>query len=91
MYDYPAIFEKISQVTGSNDLVFIGHSMAVSSSMVYASLQPEHAKNHIKILIQMGPITYFEHVRSPLSYVAPLANIVRVPKLTSVIEVILIV
>ncbi|XP_049817537.1 tear acid lipase-like protein isoform X2 [Aethina tumida] len=77
IYDYAAFFEKISEVTNSNDLIFVGHSMAGSSSLAYASLYPEHAQKYLKILILMGPVSYMKYVRSPLKEFSPAVDMLR--------------
>lgn len=78
MYDYSAFFEKISEVTNRTDLIFVGHSMAGSSSLAYASLNPEHAKKYLKIIMLIGSVSYMKNVWSPLKYLSPFIGVIQV-------------
>lgn len=66
LYDYSAVFKYISNATNRNDLIFIGHSMATTASLIYASLKPEEANQHVQIFIELSPVAYLSHMTSQL-------------------------
>ncbi|CAH0550441.1 unnamed protein product [Brassicogethes aeneus] len=77
LYDYPAFAEKISEVSNNTKIIFIGQSMACTSSIIYASVMPEHVKKYFKVFIQMATPVYFKHLTTVAKYLAPLEHIIR--------------
>jgi hypothetical protein len=51
-------------------LFFLGHSMATTSGLIYASLRPEEAKENIKAMILLAPVAYVDKVESILRYLS---------------------
>lgn len=87
MYDFPKFIEKIAEVSNST-IIFVGYSMSASSSLIYASLQPEHAKKYIKIFVEMAPFLYIKHMRSPLKYTGAIWKIVQVQDIKIIIIIV---
>ncbi|CAH0550444.1 unnamed protein product [Brassicogethes aeneus] len=72
VYDYPAFAEKISEVSKSTDIIFVGHSMSSTSGVVYQSMQPEHAKKYFKGMILMSPVVFLHNLRGIATLIAPI-------------------
>ncbi|KAG5881668.1 hypothetical protein JTB14_010239 [Gonioctena quinquepunctata] len=56
IHDTPQIMELISDHTNRNDIIHIAHSKGATSSTVYAILKSDHARKHVKGLIQLAPV-----------------------------------
>lgn len=52
--------------------------MSGSSSLAYASLKPEKAKDTIKVFIEMSPVTFLKDVRSPIKYAVLFMPLIQV-------------
>ncbi|XP_017769430.1 PREDICTED: uncharacterized protein LOC108557436 [Nicrophorus vespilloides] len=70
IYDVPQQIDLIHKVTQRNDIVYVGHSMASTAAVIYASLKPEHASKYVKAFLLMGPAIYMAHLRTPIKYLA---------------------
>lgn len=79
MYDLPAMVDFITKTTGQKgNLVYIGHSMGTTISYIYASVNPEHAKDHIETIISLAPVAYMNNVMGGLKLMAPLTPFLAV-------------
>lgn len=76
--DYSTTIKHIANVTKNNEIILIGHSQSSTSAVIYASLKPEEAKKHLKIIIPMSNVASLTYMRSPVKYVAPLKNLLWV-------------
>lgn len=75
MFDYDAVIKHVANLTGRSDLIVIGHSMATTAALAYASLKPEEADKHVRIFIEICPVTSLTHMTSNLAtmrYIVPL-------------------
>ncbi|KAK9874924.1 hypothetical protein WA026_005739 [Henosepilachna vigintioctopunctata] len=63
VYDIKSQIDLIKKITNKNDIVFIGYSMAGTSSLVYASLHPEHAQNSVSALINVGGVFHLRNMK----------------------------
>ena len=74
IYDVPAIFGLVLNVTGQDKIHYLGHSMGTTSFFIAMNAQPELA-NKIKMANLMAPIAYVKHMRSPvIRLVVPFAS-----------------
>lgn len=58
IYDLPASLNKIVEVNGRNDIIFISISMGAQIGYIYATAESEKAKKRIKHIINIGPGLY---------------------------------
>lgn len=77
IHDYSAIYKFVKRKTENQDLIAVSHSMATTSSLIYACTKPEEAKNLIKLFVMISPVATFQYTTSPASYFALLINKVR--------------
>lgn len=65
-YDHKAVVDYMVEKT-NRELIFMGHSMAAASFLVYSSLRPEEANAKIKLMIFIAPTVYIKesckHIR----------------------------
>jgi len=73
MYDLPANFDYVKEVTGKPDLYYIGHSMGTTMFFVCMATRPEY-NSRIRLMNALAPVTYTEHMISPINLIAPFAN-----------------
>ena len=73
MYDLPANFDYVKNVTGKPDLYYIGHSMGTTMFFVCMATRPEY-NSRIRLMSALAPVSYTEHIKSPISLLAPFAN-----------------
>ena len=73
MYDLPANFDYVESVTGKSDLYYIGHSMGTTMFFVCMATRPEY-NSRIRLMSALAPVSYTEHIKSPISLLAPFAN-----------------
>lgn len=70
-YDLPACFDVIQRETGQyGNLIFIGHSLGPTISMMYAAAFPEISKKIIKMFIYMAPAYTLSNMISPYRSIA---------------------
>lgn len=67
-YDHPACTSYIKNITNSSKIVFLGHSMATTSSLIYASLRPKQASEDVKVFINLSPTALFNYTTSPFKH-----------------------
>jgi pimeloyl-ACP methyl ester carboxylesterase len=70
LYDHKAAIDYIRGQTEGSKIIFLGHSMATTSGLIYASLRPEEAKENIKAMILLAPVAYVDKVESILRYLS---------------------
>ncbi|XP_045468983.1 lysosomal acid lipase/cholesteryl ester hydrolase-like [Harmonia axyridis] len=63
VYDISSQLDVVKKITNRSDIIFISYSMGGTSSIVYASLRPEHAKKSVKAMIHFAPIVYLSHLK----------------------------
>ena len=73
MYDLPANFDYVKEVTGKPDLYYIGHSMGTTMFFVCMATRPEY-NSRIRLMNALAPVAYTEHMISPISLIAPFAG-----------------
>ena len=69
-YDHPAVFKFIHK-QNPQKIIYIGHSMGCTTFTVMAIERPDIAKM-FKGMIALAPAVYINHIKTPLSVVAPL-------------------
>lgn len=72
-YDLPANFDYVLNVTGKPDLYYAGHSMGTTMFFVCMSVRPEY-NSKIRLMNALAPVSYTEHMLSPIALIAPFAN-----------------
>jgi len=68
-YDIPAIINKITEVTGSIKVNYIGHSMGSTSVLVMASQKPEMVKR-LSLVILLAPVAAGQSMTSSIKNMA---------------------
>uniref|UniRef100_T1JNG7 Lipase n=1 Tax=Strigamia maritima TaxID=126957 RepID=T1JNG7_STRMM len=68
-YDIPAIIDTILNVTGYNQIYYVGHSMGTTVMFALLSSQPKY-NEIIKGMFAMAPVAYVGNIRSPVRYLA---------------------
>ncbi|CAH1371140.1 hypothetical protein MTP99_012629 [Tenebrio molitor] len=81
-YDFPAMFGTILANTDPNGkIIYIGHSLGTTLSLMYAAEFPEIARNTLKLMILISPAYTLTNMKSPYRLAAPfgsaIINIVR--------------
>lgn len=72
-YDVPAQMDLISDITGYQEMFYIGHSMGTTMFFVMSSERPEH-RDRIRAMFAMAPIARVDHMLSPLYLIAPFVD-----------------
>uniref|UniRef100_A0A1B6G3S2 Partial AB-hydrolase lipase domain-containing protein n=1 Tax=Cuerna arida TaxID=1464854 RepID=A0A1B6G3S2_9HEMI len=72
-YDLPAVIDHILQVTGHQQILYIGHSMGTTMFFVLCSSRPEYNAK-VRYMAALAPVAYMGHTTSPLRYLAPYAQ-----------------
>jgi lysosomal acid lipase/cholesteryl ester hydrolase len=70
IYDVPANIDHALKVTGQESLYYVGHSMGTTSIWVLLSERPEYNAK-IKLMSALAPVSYTEHMISPMHLIAP--------------------
>ncbi|CAG9860945.1 unnamed protein product, partial [Phyllotreta striolata] len=72
--DLPTVLYHISNTTDRyGDIIYIGHSMGTTMFFIFASEDPQAAKN-VKVMSALAPTAYMTHMHAPVRYFAPYAN-----------------
>lgn len=79
-YDLPATVNKVLEVTGASDLVYVGFSQGTQIAFARLSTDSELSKK-IRLFVSLAPIAYIGNMISPLKYLAPFANDIDVSSL----------
>ncbi|KAF7268339.1 hypothetical protein GWI33_018529 [Rhynchophorus ferrugineus] len=73
LYDVPAMLQLIQQHTDNHQkAIYIGHSLASTAAMMFASERPKTAKSLVSLFIFVGPAYKMTHMRSPYRMFFPL-------------------
>uniref|UniRef100_A0A0K2THP6 Lipase n=1 Tax=Lepeophtheirus salmonis TaxID=72036 RepID=A0A0K2THP6_LEPSM len=72
-YDLPAAISLIKNVSHSDQIYYIGHSMGTVMFWIAMEDNPI-LNNHIKLMIAMGPVAKVTHVVSPIRHLAPFSK-----------------
>ena len=73
VYDLPAVFDYVLEVTGQPDLYYAGHSMGTTMFFICMAERPEY-NSRIRLMSALAPVSYVGHMTSPLALLAPIAN-----------------
>ncbi|KAF5285060.1 hypothetical protein FQR65_LT02373 [Abscondita terminalis] len=74
-FDLPSVLSYISNVTGkTGEIIYVGHSMGTTMFYAMASIMPDFAKEHVKLMVGLAPVAYMTHITSPIKYFAPFVN-----------------
>lgn len=71
-YDLPATVDKVLEVSGADDLVYIGFSQGTQIAFARLSSDKQLSKK-IRLFVALAPVAYLGHLISPLKYLAPFA------------------
>ncbi|ENN79085.1 hypothetical protein YQE_04467, partial [Dendroctonus ponderosae] len=72
-YDVPAMLQLVQYHSGAKrKTIYIGHSLASSVAMMFASERPAFAKSLVSLFIFVGPAYKMTHMRSPYRMFFPL-------------------
>ncbi|KAL3276452.1 hypothetical protein HHI36_011833 [Cryptolaemus montrouzieri] len=80
-YDMKSQFDLVQRITNRNDIVFISYSMAGTSSIAYASLRPNHAKNSLKAIINIGSLIHISNMQGAARDVANILENTKILKI----------
>jgi pimeloyl-ACP methyl ester carboxylesterase len=81
VYDVPAIVDKILDVTGLENVSYVGHSEGTTQFMVGSSLKPDYFKEKINFAGLLAPIARLDHNEATgLSFLAKPVNIKLIEK-----------
>ncbi|ODM97071.1 Lipase 3 [Orchesella cincta] len=72
-YDLPAAFDYVLENTGTDGLYYVGHSMGTTGFWVCMSERPEY-NSKIKLMNAYAPVSYTEHMLSPIALIAPFSG-----------------
>lgn len=73
-YDLPAMIEKALEVTGLEDLLYVGHSMGSTTMSALVHYRPDIASK-IRLASHLSPTTYMSHAEGVLPWIATLDKI----------------
>lgn len=73
LYDLPASIDHILNVTGQDQIIYIGHSLGTSAFYAMASLLPEY-NTKIKFQISLAPVASISHATSAYRLLVPRAK-----------------
>ncbi|CAH0683023.1 unnamed protein product [Spodoptera exigua] len=65
VHDLPAMIDYILQVTGMQNLYYVGHSQGTTTGYVLCAMKPEY-NSKIKMMFSLAPEAWMGHIRSPL-------------------------
>merc|ERR1719175_135758 len=74
-YDIPSQIEKVIEVTGVDDLHYIGHSMGSTAFMAMHHYRKDIAEK-IRLAHFLSPVAYVGHMQSPIGWIASLGDAV---------------
>lgn len=69
VYDLPAAFKYISEITNKAELNFIGHSMGATALLVLLTTSPEY-NDVLRSGILLAPLAFMYHVKGPMRLLA---------------------
>lgn len=62
LYDQPALWKKVIEVTGQQHISYIGHSQGATQMLVSLIAYPEFYHKHMKSFIAIAPVVYMDDV-----------------------------
>ncbi|GLV35301.1 uncharacterized protein CBL_01549 [Carabus blaptoides fortunei] len=71
IYDLPNTLDLVNNITGRNDVIYVGQSMGTNLPYVYAADFPEHAKQRMKLIVNLAPTVFLVGLRTPSIIVTP--------------------
>lgn len=77
VYDLPAMISYITNMTSQPLYTYIGHSMGTTASYVMAAERPEIARM-VRMIISLAPTAFMKHIKSPIRYLTPFAENIKV-------------
>jgi pimeloyl-ACP methyl ester carboxylesterase len=63
--DLPAVIDYILETTGSEQILYGGHSMGTTMFYVLASERPEY-NSKIRVMFSLAPVAFMSHLKSPI-------------------------
>ncbi|CAG7827344.1 unnamed protein product, partial [Allacma fusca] len=70
--DLPAVISYILNVTGSEQLSYVGHSMGASTFFIAMDAHP-HLQSKVKRMIAMAPPVYVSNLITPVQLVSAIS------------------
>jgi pimeloyl-ACP methyl ester carboxylesterase len=67
--DLPAVIDYILEITGSEQILYGGHSMGTTMFYVLASQRPEY-NSKIRVMFSLAPVAFMSHLKSPIVQMA---------------------
>ena len=74
-YDIPSQIEKVLEVTGAEELHYVGHSMGTTAFMAMHHYRKDIAEK-IRLAHFLSPVAYVGHMQSPIGWIASLGDAV---------------
>ncbi|XP_047740223.1 lipase 3 [Hyalella azteca] len=71
--DLPAMIDYVLEFTGQPDLYYVGFSMGTTTYYAMLSEKPEY-NSKLRVGINLGPAAYMEHMKGPLTLIAPYSD-----------------
>lgn len=72
-YDLPAVIDHIVNVTGHQQVYYVGHSMGTTMFYVLCATRPQYNAK-VRYMAAMAPVAYMSHTTSPIRYLASFAH-----------------
>ena len=77
LHDLPATVDKVLDISGADDLFYVGHSQG--GAIGYAGLSANAAlASKVKMFAALAPAVYLNHMTSPIRFVTPLSQVLYV-------------
>lgn len=73
LYDLPATIDKVLEVSGADDLFYVGHSQGGLIGFTGLSANPATASK-VKMFAALAPAVHVKDMQSPLHLLAPLSS-----------------
>lgn len=86
-YDIPANIDLITNITGNQNISFVGHSQGSTAFVVLAATRPEYAAR-VSAAHLMAPVVYMNHTRLPISFLVENVDQIEVTIMQSDINVV---
>jgi len=74
-YDIPSQIEKVLEVTGAEELHYVGHSMGTTAFMAMHHYRKDIGEK-IRLAHFLSPVAYVGHMQSPIGWIASLGDFV---------------
>lgn len=74
--DLPAMINYVTDYK-KDSLIYIGHSMGTTTFYVMSSEIPEMSSK-VRIMFSLAPVAFMNHLKSPIRFLAPFANNIKV-------------